>query len=258
MTRDPAQGGLGFAFKWNMGWMNDTLAYFAHDPIHRRHHQDQLTFAMVYEYSERFVNPLSHDEVVHGKRSLLEKLPGDPWQKLAGLRALLAYQWTRPGKKLLFMGTELAPNDEWSHERSLDWHLAEDPARAGLAAFLAALGELYRDSPPLWRRDAEPEGFAWIGLDRDASVVSYARQDGADHRIVVLNLTPVPRDDYRVGALAPGSYARALSSDEAHFGGSGYPTPDRFDTEPVAWHGRAQSLVLRLPPLAAIVLAPSR
>jgi len=212
---------------------------------------------MVYEYTERFVNPLSHDEVVHGKRSLLEKLPGDVWQKLANLRLLLAYQWTRPGKQLVFMGTELAPHTEWSHERSLDWHLAEDEGRRGLGHLLATLGRLYGETPAFWRRDPEPESFAWIDCsDAENSVLSYVRRDGLDHRVVVLNLTPVPRDDYRIGVPAAGTYERVLCTDDREFGGSGYPTPLVPRTEAEPWHGFPQSVVLNLPPLAALVLAP--
>src|SRR5258708_288915 len=162
---------------------------------------------MLYEWSERFVNPLSHDEVVHGKRALLEKMPGDPWQKLANLRTLLAYQYTRPGKALLFMGTELAPHDEWNHDVSLPWHLAADPARQGLRRFLARLAAMYRERPAFWRADPDPEGFAWIDCnDRLHSIVSYVRRDGDAHVVVVLNLTPAPRDDYRLGAPGSGAY----------------------------------------------------
>jgi 1,4-alpha-glucan branching enzyme len=258
VTAPAARGGLGFTFKWNLGWMHDTLEYFARDPVHRKYHQDRLSFAMLYEYHERFVNPLSHDEVVHGKNSLLEKMPGDPWQKFANLRALLAYQYTRPGKKLLFMGTELAPHAEWSHERSLDWHLAEDPRRRGLALLLEELGRLYRESPCLWRRDPDPEGFEWIdAADRDASVFAYLRRDGAEHLVVVLNLTPVPRDDYRIGAPEPGRYRLRLSTDAAEYAGSGYPVPAEVESEALPWHGRPASLRLRLPPLAALVLEPA-
>ena len=258
VTKPTAEGGLGFSFKWNMGWMNDTLSYFEKEPIHRRFHQDQLTFAMLYEYSERFINPLSHDEVVHGKRSLLQKMPGDRWQQFANLRLLLAYLWTRPGKKLVFMGTELAPDSEWWHEASLDWHLLEDPRRAALARYVEELGRLYRDTPALWRWDHDPSGFRWIDCaDRDASVVSYERRDGDAHALVVLNLTPVPRDAYRVGAPVAGAYVRRLSSDEPLFGGSQFWTHERPETEAVPWHGERQSLSLRLPPLGALVLEPA-
>jgi 1,4-alpha-glucan branching enzyme len=258
VTHPTRDGGLGFALKWNMGWMHDTLGYFAREPIHRRFHQDELTFAMLYEYRERFVNPLSHDEVVHGKRSLLEKMPGDEWQKLANLRVLLAYQYTRPGKQLLFMGTELAPSNEWNHDTSLDWHLAELPSRRGFARFLATLGTVYRERPCLWRGDPDGASFAWIDCgDRDASVMSYQRRDGDAHVVVVLNLTPVPRPGYRIGMPRPGRYHVLLDSDATDFGGSGYRSGDAVDPEPVPWHGLSQSVALHLPPLAALILAPA-
>jgi len=257
VTRPPDEGGLGFDFKWNMGWMHDTLAYFQNDPVHRRWSHDQLSFAMVYEYDERFVNPLSHDEVVHGKGSLVNKMPGDPWQKLANLRALLAYQWLRPGKKLLFMGSELAPEREWNHDRSLDWHLLEREDRGGLLRLMEALGALYREDACLWRRDPEPAGFAWVDhADRAHSVYAFERRDGEAHRTVVMNLTPLPREDYRVGASAHGAYRVVLCTDDLDFGGSGHPRPERVTTEPEPWHGRAQSMVLTLPPLSVLVLAP--
>jgi 1,4-alpha-glucan branching enzyme len=237
--------------------MHDTLLYFEKDPIYRRHHQDVLTFAMVYEYSEKFVMPLSHDEVVHLKGSLYSKMPGDHWQKLANLRTLLAYQFTRPGKQLLFMGTELATPYEWNHDASLDWHLADaDPMRGRFLRFVAELGRLYRSCSPLWRNDHSWEGFSWTDVsDRENSVVSYVRWDGVDHVMVVLNLTPVPRENYRVGAPAPGSYWRMLSSDDATWGGSGAGGDALVETEPSPFHGYAQSMVLALPPLSAIVLA---
>ncbi|MBA2564704.1 MAG: 1,4-alpha-glucan branching protein GlgB [Gemmatimonadetes bacterium] len=257
VTRPVAEGGLGFAFKWNMGWMHDTLRYFARDPVHRRWHQDEITFAMLYERSERFLMPLSHDEVVHGKGSLLARMPGDAWRRFANLRVLLAYQYTRPGKKLLFMGTELAPWGEWNHDDGLDWTLGTDPLRAGFARFLEELGALYLASPCLWRSDDDPEGFHWIDCsDRDNSVLSYARRDGDDHLMTVLNLTPSPLPEYRLGAPAGGSYARRLCSDEPRYGGSGYATDEIVTTEPVAAHGLPHSLRLKLPPLSAIVLAP--
>jgi 1,4-alpha-glucan branching enzyme len=259
VTRPASEGGLGFNFKWNMGWMHDTLAYFAHDPVYRRHHQDQLTFAMVYEYHERFVMPLSHDEVVHLKRSLVEKMPGDEWQRLANLRLLLAYQYTRPGKMLLFMGTEIAQRGEWNHDVSMDWHLAEEPLRRGLLEYMATLGRVYNAHSPFWRRDHEPEGFAWIDtMDRENSVLSYMRRDGEEHAVVVLNLTPVPRENYRVGVPAGGAYVQLLSTDEARFGGSGYPAVERAEVEAVPFHGFQQSVRLMLPPLGALVLVPER
>jgi 1,4-alpha-glucan branching enzyme len=257
VTRPADEGGLGFDFKWNMGWMHDTLAYFQNDPVHRRWAHDQLSFAMVYEYDERFVNPLSHDEVVHGKGSLYGKMPGDPWQKLANLRALLGYQWLRPGKKLLFMGSELAPEREWSHDRSLDWHLLEREDRQGMVRWIEALGALYRERACLWRRDPEPAGFAWIDhADREHSVYAFERRDGDAHLVVVMNLTPLPREGYRIGAPAPGGYRTVLSSDDAIFGGSGFARPERVVAEAEPCHGRDRSLVLSLPPLSVLVLAP--
>ncbi|HEX8726473.1 MAG TPA: 1,4-alpha-glucan branching protein GlgB [Gemmatimonadaceae bacterium] len=258
VTRSSSEGGLGFTFKWNMGWMHDTLDYLHHDPVHRRYHQDELSFAMVYEYSERFVMPLSHDEVVHGKGSLYNKMPGDPWQKLANLRLLLAYQCTRPGKQLLFMGTELAPEREWNHDASLDWHLADEPDRAAFGRFLEQLGRLYRDTPAFWQRDPDPEGFAWIdAADRENSVFAYARLNGDDHRVIVLNCTPVPRHDYRIGAPVDGRYRVVMNSDAVEFGGSGAGSFGDVRTEATPCHGRAQSMRLVLPPLGVLVLAPA-
>ena len=258
VTRPAHEGGLGFTFKWNMGWMHDTLGYFAKDPVHRRHHHNELTFAMLYEHTERFIMPLSHDEVVHGKGSLIGKMPGDEWQKFANLRLLLSYQFTRPGKKLLFMGTELAPWGEWNHEVSLDWHLADEPYRAGLARYLEALGRLYRENRCLWQCDPDPGGFSWIDCnDRDNSVVSYVRRFGDEFIITVLNLTPVPRYDYRIGAPIAGSYRELLSSDQAIFSGSGFETLQASRTERIPCHGYECSLSLHLPPLAALILTPA-
>ncbi len=257
VSRPVRDGGLGFTFKWNMGWMHDTLEYFSKDPVFRRFHQNDLTFAMLYEYSERFVNPLSHDEVVHGKRALLDKMPGDVWQKFANLRLLLAYQYTRPGKKLLFMGTELAPWNEWNHDASLDWHLAQDPMRAAFRRFAEDLGRLYLETTCLWRSDPDPWSFSWIDCnDHASSVVSYLRRDGESHLLVILNLTPVPRNGYRLGTPWAGRYARRLSTDDGAYGGSGYGSPDAVPTEPVPFHGQPQSVRIDLPPLAAVVLVP--
>ncbi|MGQ0713942.1 MAG: 1,4-alpha-glucan branching protein GlgB [Gemmatimonadaceae bacterium] len=257
VTKPASEGGLGFTFKWNMGWMHDTLRYFARDPIYRHFHQGELTFAMVYEYHERFIMPLSHDEVVHLKRSLLDKMPGDLWQKLANLRLLLAYQYTRPGKKLLFMGTELAPWAEWNHDSSLDWHFAEEPERAGFVRFVEDLGRLYRDWSPLWRYDHVPSGFAWIDLADEAnSVISYARHDGHDHVIVVMNFTPIPHEQYRIGVPSPGRYKLLMSTDNGRYGGSGIGMQPVIDVEGTPFHGYPQSVALHLPPLGALVLAP--
>ena len=255
VTRPESEGGLGFTFKWNMGWMHDTLTYFARDPLYRSWHQNDLTFAMIYEYSERFIMPLSHDEVVHLKRSLLEKMPGDDWQKLANLRLLMTYLYTRPGKKLLFMGTELAPHTEWNHDHSLDWSLDTDPAHAAFGAFLRALGALYRDQPAFSRDDYDPRGFQWLDVADSANcVLSYVRRDGAQHRVVILNLTPLPRENYRIGAPEAGSYVELFSSDAPRFGGSDVQTIARVHTDPLPLHGFAQSMTLLLPPLGALIL----
>ncbi len=257
VTRPAAEGGLGFTFKWNMGWMHDTLRFLAREPVHRGFHLGDLTFAELYEQSERFLMPLSHDEVVHGKGSLLARMPGDLAQKLANLRLLLAYQWTRPGKKLLFMGTELAPSAEWSLAESLDWSLGEDPLRAGLARYLEALGRLYRDHPCLWRADPDPEGFAWIDCsDAENAVLSYRRRADADELVVVLNTTNVARSTYRIGAPRAGCWRETLCSDSADYGGSGLARPARVRAQPRPFHGLPQSIELVLPPLACLVLAP--
>lgn len=259
VTAPASEGGLGFTFKWNMGWMHDTLEYFQADPIYRKHLQGKLTFAMVYEYSERFIMPLSHDEVVHLKRSLLEKMPGDEWQRFANLRALVTYQYTRPGKKLLFMGSELAQRGEWNHDRSLDWHLAREPMHRGFGLFLEELGRVYRELAPLWRHDHDPSGFAWIDVaDEQHSVLSYVRRDGEDHAIVVMNLTPIPHADYRIGVPEAGSYVERFSSDDHRFGGSSVETFPRVSTEPSPFHGYPQSVRLQLPPLGVLVLTPAR
>ncbi|MEP6492019.1 MAG: 1,4-alpha-glucan branching protein GlgB [bacterium] len=257
VTTPVSDGGLGFTFKWNMGWMHDTLSYFALDPIHRRFHHDQLTFAMLYEYSERFIMPLSHDEVVHLKGSLLNKMPGDEWQKLANLRLLLAYMFTRPGKKLLFMGTELAPWREWNHDTSLDWHLRDVPNRAALAKYVNVLATMYKAKPAFWRDDASWEGFGWIDVaDRNNSVLSYVRRAGDAHAVVALNLTPLPREHYRIGVPSEGWYERLLSSDDHQWGGSGASDVAGVMSEAIPYHGYTHSIATTLPPLGALIFAP--
>jgi 1,4-alpha-glucan branching enzyme len=257
VTRPAVEGGLGFRFKWNMGWMHDTLKYFEKDPVHRRYHQDQLTFSMIYEFHERFINSISHDEVVHGKGSLYGKMPGDHWQKLANMRLLFAYQYTRPGKQLVFMGSEIAQEREWSHDSSIDWHITVDPMREKLVAFMRRLGEVYLATPAFWQNDPSPASFEWIDCaDHENSVLAYIRRAGDQHVVVVLNLTPVPRPDYRIGVPENVRYVEILCSDAPEFGGSEVETRAEVDAEPVAAHGRAQSLNLVLPPLGALVLAP--
>jgi 1,4-alpha-glucan branching enzyme len=250
-------GGLGFGFKWNMGWMHDTLVYFSKDPIHRSFHHNTLTFSMLYEYSENFIMPLSHDEVVHGKGSLLSKMPGDQWQKFANLRLLLAYLYTHPGKKLLFMGTELAPAAEWDHNQSLDWHLQADPMRQGFQRFFEDLARLYRQQPALWEWDHIPQGFSWIDCqDYQQSVVSYVRQAKSQHLVCVLNLTPMARNGYRIGVPGRKAYGERLNSDSAFYGGANIGNGSRVQVDPLPFHSYPQSLSLTLPPLSCLILEP--
>jgi 1,4-alpha-glucan branching enzyme len=236
--------------------MHDPLTYFSLDPVHRRFHQEQLTFAMLYEYSERFIMPLSHDEVVHLKGSLLAKMPGDEWQRLANLRLLLAYMFMRPGKKLVFMGTELAPWTEWNHDASLDWHLRFDPNRDAFENYLSRLAHVYRQYPAFWQEDQSWDGFGWIDVaDRENSVVSFVRRAGGASAIVVLNLTPIPRERYRIGVPEAGHYERLLSSDDAEWGGSNSGRIDGVHSDPSPLHGYDQSIEITLPPLSAVALA---
>jgi 1,4-alpha-glucan branching enzyme len=258
VTRSPDEGGLGFTFKWNMGWMHDTLQYFQKDPVHRKYHQNDLTFAMLYEFTERFVNAISHDEVVHGKGALIDKLPGDLWQKFANLRLLLGYQFTRPGKHLVFMGTEIAQWREWNHDESLDFHLQEDPERQSLGRYITRLNKLYAETPAFWQADPNPESFEWIDCaDAENSILSYVRRSGRRYVVVVMNLTPVPRPAYRLGAPEAVTYVQKLNSDADEFGGSGYATRSEVVAEPIPMHGRSHSLELNLPPLGILVLEPA-
>ncbi len=255
VSRPTYLGGLGFGFKWDMGWMHDTLAYFHEDPVHRRYHHNKLTFRGLYMGTEHFVLPLSHDEVVHGKGSLLDKMPGDEWRRFANLRALLANMYTQPGKKLLFMGTELAPWGDWSHDRPLPWEIADEPMRAAFGRYLADLGALYRDTPALWAADPDPQGFSWIDAsDVESSVYSYVRRAGEQVAVVVLNLTPIPRHDYRLGLPAAGDWEEALNSDSEHYGGSNLGNLGAIRAEETSWHGQPASARLSLPPLAALIL----
>jgi 1,4-alpha-glucan branching enzyme len=264
VTRPPEHGGLGFGFKWDLGWMHDTLAVIGRDPIHRKHHHDQLTFRSLYVNAENYVLPLSHDEVVHGKGSLLDKIPGDPWQKYATLRLLYGYQWTLPGKKLLFMGDELGVWGEWNHDSQLDWALGAHPAHAGIAKWIGDLNGAYRNYMALHRGDCEPWGFKWlVGDDRDANVLAYARYSGVDssssgnHRpvVVVANFTPVPREGYRVGVPRAGFWKEILNSDAEVYGGGGIGNKGGMTAENHACRGHEHSLVVTAPPLAVVVFA---
>jgi len=258
MVTQPAYvGGLGFDFKWNMGWMNDTLAYMRRDPVHRRFHHDQLTFGLLYAFSENFVLPLSHDEVVHGKGSLLGKMPGDRWQRLANLRLYLAFQYTQPGKKLLFMGGEFAQEREWDHDGSLDWQLLADPDHQGMQRLVRDLNRLYRTLGSLHRKDCEGGGFQWIDCsDSEQSVLAWQRMGDDPHELVVVacNFTPVPRLGYRIGVPRPGRYREVFNSDARDYGGSGMGNCGGVAADAVPWHGMACSLALTLPPLAALIL----
>ena len=258
VTRPPYMGGLGFDFKWNMGWMHDTLDYFTHEPIHRKYHQNELTFAMLYQNHENFVLPLSHDEMVHGKRSLLGRMPGDDWQRFANLRALLGYQWTFPGKKLLFMGSEIGQSAEWNVNGEVDWWLlGQGPYHKGLKRFISDLNALYASEGALWDADHDPMGFYWIDCtDRDASILSFVRQDhGLLSRLaVILNLTPVPRYAYRVGLPAPGHWREVLNSDSEVYGGSNVGNGGGVLATGQRWHNQPYSAELTLPPLGLVVL----
>jgi 1,4-alpha-glucan branching enzyme len=244
--------------KWNMGWMHDTLQYLAHDPVHRRFHQQQLTFSIWYAFAERFMLPLSHDEVVYGKGSLYGRMPGDDWQKRANLRLLLGYQYAHPGKKLLFMGGEFGQHAEWRHDHSLDWHLLDEDGPRGLQHWVRDLNRLYRLSPGLHARDFEPGGFEWMDYhDAEQSVIAFVRHGHGpdDMLLVVCNFTPVPRHNYRVGVPRAGRWEEVLNSDAWLYGGSGQGNLGRIESDPAAIRDQFHSVVLTLPPLGIVFLA---
>ena len=251
-------GGLGFHYKWNMGWMNDVLRYFARDPLYRCHHQNELTFGLLYAFNEHFILPLSHDEVVHGKGSLLGKMPGDRWQRFANLRLLLAFMYAHPGRKLLFMGGEFGQQREWNHDDSLDWHLLDDPAHRGVQHLVRELNRVYRTRPALHARDSEAGGFEWLSHDQhELGVLAFMRHghEAGQRLIAICNFTPVVRHAYRLGVPADGAWQECLNSDSGHFGGSNVGNHGaRLQAEPQAAQGRPASLLLDLPPLAAIYL----
>lgn len=260
VTRPPYLGGLGFSFKWNMGWMHDTLNYFGHDPVHRKYHQNDLTFAMLYHHHENFVLPLSHDEVVHGKGSLLARMPGDDWRRFANLRTLLGYQWCFPGKMLLFMGGEFGQSGEWNANSQLDWWLLEaGPYHHGLKRFVQDLNSFYRAEPGLWRSDYDLSGFYWLDCsDHENSVLSFVRQEanGAHPVAVILNLTPVAREHYRLGLPKPGKWREALNSDASIYGGSNVGNLGGVIAREHPSHGHAWSAEFTLPPLSIIAFKP--
>jgi 1,4-alpha-glucan branching enzyme len=260
VTRPTHLGGLGFGFKWNMGWMHDTLRYLSHDPVHRSYHHNEMTFSLMYAWSENFVLPLSHDEVVHGKGSLWGRMPGDDWNKAAGVRSLLAFMWAHPGKQLLFMGGEFGQVEEWSEKRSLDWHLLETPSHAGVRKLVGDLNSVYRSSPALFTLDTQPDGFSWIDANDSAgNVLSFLRQ-GEDGSMLacVANFSGAPHQDYRVGLPAVGTWREVLNTDAEVYGGSGWGNQGEIVAGAQPWHGRPASAVVQLPPAAVIWLAPAR
>jgi 1,4-alpha-glucan branching enzyme len=260
VSRPTYLGGLGFGFKWNMGWMHDTLGYFQQEPVHRRYHHHELTFSLVYAFTENFILPLSHDEVVHGKGSLVNKMPGDRWQKLANLRSLYAFMWAHPGKKLLFMGQEFAQGAEWSHDRSLDWHLLEQGEHAGVLALVRDLNRVLKDTPALYEVDFEGRGFYWIEPnDADQNVLAFARagEDRSEDVLVcICNLSPVPRPAYRVGLPRSGRWIEALNTDSSFYGGTDTGNLGGVEAAALPWHDQPNSAEVTLPPLGVVWLVP--
>jgi len=252
-------GGLGFSMKWNMGWMNDTLEYFSKDPVHRKYHHNNLTFSLLYAFSENFVLVLSHDEVVHGKRSMLNKMPGDMWQKFANLRSLYGFMYTHPGKKLLFMGGEYGQWDEWNYDKSLDWHLLAHPQHSALQKYVADLNRLYQSEPALYEVDYNYQGFNWIDFrDADSSIISFIRKakDPSDHLVIVCSFTPVPRESYRIGVPAHTFYSEVLNSDSETYWGSNCGNSGGKTSEELPWHGQPYSIDIIIPPLSVSVFKP--
>jgi len=257
VTRPGWLGGLGFSMKWNMGWMHDILSYFSKDPIHRHFHHDQLTFGMLYAFSENFILPFSHDEVVHGKYSMLEKMPGDDWQKFANLRLLYTFMYAYPGKKLLFMGCEFGQREEWNFEQGLSWDELRSPRHKGVHTLVADLNKQYTKIPALYKYDFEEQGFDWIDChDSDQSVISFQRNADGEFVVVILNFTPVPRSSYRIGVPKAGIYQEILNSDSIFYGGSNISNGTAIKSEPIAWMGKEHSIVITLPPLGGLILAP--
>jgi 1,4-alpha-glucan branching enzyme len=259
VSRPAHLGGLGFGFKWNMGWMHDTLGYFGYDPVYRRYHHNELTFSMIYAFNENFVLPLSHDEVVHGKGSLLAKMPGDRWQQLANLRSLYAYMWAHPGKKLLFMGSELAQEWEWNHDGELDWGVLDLPGHAGMQSLVRDLNRVYRAEPALYELDFEPGGFRWLEAnDAQHNIVAFLRLSAGRERSLacVCNFSPVPREQFRLGLPHGGFWREAVNTDASVYGGSDVGNGGGVEAEAVPWQDLPWSAKLTLPPLGVLWLVP--
>jgi 1,4-alpha-glucan branching enzyme len=255
VTRPASDGGLGFSMKWNMGWMHDTLQYMEKEPVHRKHHHDRLTFGLLYAFSENFILPFSHDEVVHGKGSLLSKMPGDEWQRYANLRLLYVYMFTYPGKKLLFMGCEFGQGTEWNHNQSLDWYVLDYQGHQGIQKLVQDLNTTYASSVEWHFHDFEPAGFTWLDCENhDQSIIAYARKAHGKISVVILNFTPVERHNYRVGVPQSGTYQEIINSDSTYYGGSNMGNPSATHTEDISWHGFDCSITLTIPPLAGLVL----
>jgi len=266
VSRPVHLGGLGFGFKWNMGWMHDSLSYIAKDPIYRRFHHNELTFALMYAWSENFILPVSHDEVVHGKRSIIDKMPGDRWQKFANLRAFYGYMWAHPGKQLLFMGSEFGQWREWSEQRELDWYLLQEEDHQGLQRMVAELNAKYRELGALWELDVDPEGFEWIDANAgDQNVLAFLRRGRPDAGgepgpplVCVVNFSPVPLTEHRVGLPHAGRWREVLNTDAADYGGGNVGNMGAVVAEEVSWHGRPASAQIVLPPLGTVWLIPER
>jgi 1,4-alpha-glucan branching enzyme len=259
VTRPVDAGGLGFSMKWNMGWMHDTLQYLNKEPVHRKFHHNQLTFGLLYAFNENFVLPFSHDEVVHGKGSMLNKMSGDSWQRFANLRLLYTFMFSYPGKKLLFMGSEFGQYAEWNFDGELDWHLMQNPRHSGMKQLVHDLNQLYRHEAALHQYDFESEGFQWIDChDAEHSTLSYCRYGAGQTAVVILNFTPVPRQGYRLGVPTHGEYRLRLNSDAGYYSGSDLPVQSSCPSQDVAWMHQPHSVVLDIPPLAGLILTLGR
>ena len=257
VSRPTSEGGLVFGFKWNMGWMNDTLNYIGRDPVHRKHHHNEVTFGLVYAFDEQFILPISHDEVVHGKGSMLGRMPGDTWQQFANLRAYYGFMWTHPGKKLLFMGCEFAQGKEWNHDASLDWHLTDINWHSGIQQLVKDLNRVYRDYAQLHQLDCSGDGFDWIdGGNADHSILAYCRYgyDRDKPLVVICNFTPTAYEDYRVGMPLGGSWREIINTDAGQYEGSHMVNEGELITQQHGSHGRDHSLLLRIPPLSTVIL----